>query len=81
MGNILCFLLSIYILSLIISMFGGFLRFLRDIRKWKSPEEKVHITVKEFEHDLEQAAEEEVNESEVSESAGDDREHNSPIIF
>lgn len=81
MGNILCFLLSIYILSLIISMFGGFLRFLRDIRKWKSPEEKVHITVKEFEHDLEQVVDEEDNESEVSESAGNDREHNSPIIF
>lgn len=78
MGSILLFTLTVYLWSLIISMLGGFIRFLRDIRKWKGYEEKVHITVDEFEKDLTEA---ETEEKEVEDNAGNDSECHSPIVF
>lgn len=80
MGDVLCFFLSFYIFSLTLSMLGGFLRFLRDIRKWKSPEEKVHITVEEFEKDLFEDNDD-TDVKEVEDNAGNDSECHTPIIF
>lgn len=80
MGSLIGFAFTLYILSLVFSMFCALVRFLADVRKWHDKEEKVHITPSQFEADLnEPVAEEE--EKEVNEDAGERREHNSPIIF
>ena len=78
--------LSIYVLTLIVSMIGGFFRFLADIRKWKSKEEKVHITKKQFEKDIQETEtpgtdQEEKEESEVLDDDGLCSEQHSPIVF
>lgn len=78
--------LSIYVLSLIVSMIGGFFRFLADIRKWKSKEEKVHITKKQFEKDIQETEtpgtdQEEKEESEVLDDEVFCSEQHTPIVF
>lgn len=78
--------LSIYVLTLIFSMIGGFFRFLADIRKWKSKEEKVHITKKQFEKDIQETEtpgiDQEENEgSEVLDNDGFRSEQHTPIVF
>lgn len=72
--------LSVYIYSLIGSLVLGTFRFLRDIRKWKDKEEKVHITPSQFEADLTESQEEiEVKEVDVDVESG--TECHTPIIF
>lgn len=80
MGDLLKFVLTLYILSLIFSMFCALVRFILDVRKWHDKEEKVHITPSQFEADLNEAVTDE-EEKEVEEDAGEHGKHNSPIIF
>lgn len=75
MGSLIGFAFTLYILSLIFSMFCALFRFLADVRKWHDKEEKVHITPSQFEADLNEPVEEE-EEKEVNEDAGERREHN-----
>lgn len=75
MGSLIGFALTLYILSLVFSMFCALVRFLADVRKWHDKEEKVHITPSQFEADLNEPVTEE-EEKEVNEDAGERREHN-----
>lgn len=75
MGSLIGFAFTLYILSLVFSMFCALVRFLADVRKWHDKEEKVHITPSQFEADLNEPVTEE-EEKEVNEDAGERREHN-----
>ena len=89
MGNVLSFALTLYLYSLIFSLFLALVRFLKDVKKWHDKEEKVHITKSAFEADLNepvQAAEaSEPVENPVGEEVENiDTEHtecHSPIVF
>lgn len=71
MGELLKLVLVIYVITLIISMVGAFIKFLADVHKWHDREEKVVI-----EPSNPQEPEEEKEESEVIKDDTDTREHN-----
>lgn len=86
MGNILSFALTLYLYSLLFSMFLALVRFLVDVRKWHDKEEKVHITKSAFEADLNepvQAAEPVENPvgEEVEKDDSKSGKCNTPIVF
>ena len=91
MGEILKLILSVYMITLIITMIGAFIKFFLDVRKWHDREEKTVITASQFEADLnelEEAAEvneisvpvDETKESEVKEN-DESAEYNTSTIF
>jgi hypothetical protein len=75
MGSLIGFAFTLYILSLVFSMFCALVRFILDVRKWHDKEKKVHITPSQFEADLNEPETEE-ERKEVEEDAGECREHN-----
>ena len=86
MGSFLSFALTLYLYSLIVSMFLALIRFLADVRKWHDKEEKVHITKSAFEADLNepvQAAEPVENPvgEEVEKDDSKSGKCNTPIVF
>ncbi len=91
MGEILKLILSVYMITLIITMIGAFIKFVLDVWKWHDREEKTVITASQFEADLnepEEVAEvneisapvDETKESEVKEN-DESSEHNTSTIF
>lgn len=78
MGALLKLALTIYIVSLIISMIGAFIKFVADTHKWHDREERVHITKSAFESDLEEPEKpiDVTKESEVIENDTERDKHN-----
>ena len=80
MGEILKLALTIYVLSLVVSMVIAVIKFVIDTWRWHDPEKHVHITKSAFEADLKEEQEtEEQEESEVKEngeSIDESAEHN-----
>lgn len=75
MGEILKLILSVYTITLIVTMIGAFIRFILDVRKWHDKEVKTVITASQFEADLNEPEESEVKENDES------AEHNTSTIF
>ncbi len=88
MGEILKLILSVYMITLIITMIGAFIKFVLDVWKWHDREVKTVITASQFEADLNEPEEvneisapvDETKESEVKEN-DESAEHNTSTIF
>lgn len=79
MGELLKFVLVIYVITLIISMIIAVVKFVIDTWRWHDREERVHINKSAFEDDLKESDESEVEENGIDfdESA----EHNTSAVL
>ena len=79
MGELLKLALTIYVLSLVLSMVIAVIKFVVDTWRWHDPEKRVHITKSAFEADLKEEETEEQEESEVNDNGefiDESTEHN-----
>lgn len=76
MGELLKLALTIYVISLVISMAISVVKFVVDTWRWHDREERVHITKSAFEADLKESEHEESEVNDNGESVDESNEHN-----